>query len=90
MRTTIGFLGLLILTGCLGMAQQQPDNSDACKFNVRGDPVHATVTGPEDIVKLVHIIDQPDSPIEIVSVYVERNVALSFRRATYGAGLCTV
>jgi hypothetical protein len=71
MRTTIGFLGLLILTGCLGMAQQQPDNSDACKFNVRGDPVHATVTGPEDLVKLVHIVDQPDSPIEIVSVDVE-------------------
>ena len=71
MRTKIGFLGLLILTGCLGMAQQQPDNSDACKFNVRGDPVHATVTGPEDIVPLVHVVEQPDSPVEIVSVNLE-------------------
>ena len=71
MRTTIGFLGLLILTGCLGMAQQQPDNSGACKFNVRGDPVYATMTGPEDIVKLAHVVEQPDSPIEIVSVDLE-------------------
>jgi hypothetical protein len=71
MRTKIGFLGLIILIGSLGVAQQQPDNSDVCKFTVQGDPVQATVTGPEDIVKLVHVVEQPDSPVEIVSVDLE-------------------
>jgi hypothetical protein len=70
MRTTI-FLGLLLLMGSLGIGQQQQHDNDACKFSVQGNPVHATVTGPEDIVPLVSVIEQPDSPVEIVSVDLE-------------------
>jgi hypothetical protein len=71
MRAKFGFLVVLLLTGSLGIAQQQKYESDACKFNVLGDPVHATVTGPDDIVPMVYVVEQPDSPVEIVSVDLE-------------------
>jgi len=67
----IGFLRLLFLMGSLGLAQQQQHDDDACKFSVQGDPVHATVTGPEDILPLVYVVQQPDSPVEFVSVDLE-------------------
>ena len=67
MRT---ILCLLLLLGGFGIAQQQHDN-EACQFGVGGDPVHATVTGPEDLLPLVYVIEQPDSPVEIVSVDLE-------------------
>src|SRR6266436_5724406 len=73
MRTTtmISLSGLLLLMGSFGLAQQQQHDDDACKFSVQGDPVHATVTGPEDILPLVYVIEQPDSPVEVVSVDLE-------------------
>jgi len=71
MRTTVSFLGLLLLMGSFGITQQQQHDNNACKFSVQGDPVHATVTGPEDIMPLVYVVEQPDSPVEIVSVDLE-------------------
>jgi hypothetical protein len=68
MKTKFGFLAVLLLTGSLGIAQQQQHDSDACKFNVQGDPIHAAVAGPEDILPLVYVVEQPDSPVEIVSI----------------------
>jgi hypothetical protein len=54
--------------GSFGIAQQQQRDSDACGFTVQGESRHATVAGPDDIVPLVYVVEQPDSPIEIVSV----------------------
>jgi hypothetical protein len=71
MRTIVSLLGLLLLTGGFGVAQQQQHDSEACTFAVHGDPVHATVEGPEGIVPLVYVVEQPDSPVEIVSVDLE-------------------
>lgn len=50
-----------------GLQERQPDTS-ACGFNVQGEPTRPTVTGPHDIVPLVYVVEQPDSPIEIVSM----------------------
>ncbi len=71
MRTMMSLSGLLLLMGSFGIAQQQQHDNNACKFSVQGDPVRATVTGPEDIVPLVYVVEQPDSPVEIVSVDLE-------------------
>jgi hypothetical protein len=71
MRTTVSFTGLLLLMGGFGITQQQQPDNDACKFTVQGDPVHATVTGPEDVMPLVYVVEHPDSPVEIVSVDLE-------------------
>jgi hypothetical protein len=68
MRTIIGFLGPLLVMGSFGIAQRQQHDSDACGLTVQGESQYATVAGPDDIVPLVYVVEQPDSPIEIVSV----------------------
>ena len=68
MRIPLTFLASLLLA--LGIARQQAsDNS--CGFVLAGDLSHATVKGPNDIVPLVYVVDQPDSPLEVVSVDLE-------------------
>jgi hypothetical protein len=68
MKTIIGFLGPLLVIGSFGVAQRQRHDSGACGFTVQGESLPATVAGPDDIVPLVYVVEQPDSPIEIVSV----------------------
>jgi hypothetical protein len=70
MKITLTFLGLFLLLVTLGSARQQhPD--EECTFRVQGEPTRPTVTGPGDLVPLVYVVEQPDSPIEIVSVDLE-------------------
>jgi hypothetical protein len=60
-------LGLLLLMIRFDVAEEQ-QSGDVCRFTVQGESINPTVTGPNDIVPLVHVVEQPDSPIEIVSV----------------------
>jgi hypothetical protein len=70
MKITLTFLGLFLLVVTLGFARQQhPD--EECTFSVQGEPTRPTVTGPDDLVPLVYVVNQPDSPIEVVSVDLE-------------------
>jgi len=65
--TSASFLVLLAVS--LTFAQpQQSAGGDSCKFTVHGEPVSAAISGPEDLVPLVYVMDQPDSPLEILSV----------------------
>src|SRR6266480_6168805 len=59
---------LLVVSFDLGLARQTQQGSNSCGFLVQGEPAHPTVTGPDDIVPLVYVVEQPDSPIEVVSV----------------------
>jgi hypothetical protein len=59
---------LLLLVASLGIRQQQQGQRDACGFIVQGEASRLTVAGPDNIAQLVHVVEQPDSPIEIVSV----------------------
>jgi hypothetical protein len=68
MRIIGSFLGSLLLMASFGIAQQQQHDSNACGFTVQDEPIQPTVTGPDDIVPLVYVVEQPDSPVEIVSV----------------------
>jgi hypothetical protein len=69
MKITLCLAGLLLILGGLGIAQQQQQQQkDACGFLVKGEPIQPTVAGPDDIVPLVYVVEQPDSPIEITSV----------------------
>src|SRR5713226_713514 len=67
MKITLTFLGLLLLLATFGVARQQ-HGTESCGFAVQGEPTNPTVTGPDDILPLVYVVDQPDSPIEVVSV----------------------
>lgn len=67
-----GFVGLLLVAlGLGGPRQQQADDSRSCGFSVRAELSPVTITGPEDIVPLVYVVRQPDSPVEIVSLNFE-------------------
>ena len=69
MRITLTFLAFLFLASNFGAAQQQTD--DSCGFVLQGEPTQPTVKGPDDIVPLVYVVEQPDSPLEVVSVDLE-------------------
>ena len=68
MKTMLTFLGLLLPMVSFGVARQQQHGSESCGFSVQGELTHTTVTGPDDILPLVYVVEQPDSPIEVVSV----------------------
>lgn len=68
MKIMLTFLGLLLLMVSFGVGRQQQYASESCGFAVQGEPVQPTVQGPDDIVPLVYVVEQPDSPIEVVSV----------------------
>lgn len=68
MKIMLTFLGLLLLMTTFGAARQQQHDGESCGFALQGESTHPTVTGPDDILPLVHVVEQPDSPIEIVSV----------------------
>jgi hypothetical protein len=46
MRAIVSCVGLLLLMGSFGIAQQQQYDGDACGFTVQGEPKHATIVGP--------------------------------------------
>jgi hypothetical protein len=70
MKTRLTFLVLLLLVAGFrfGMARQPQQSSNSCGFAVQGEPAQPTVQGPDDIVPLVYVVEQPDSPIDVVSV----------------------
>jgi hypothetical protein len=67
MRILLTFLAALLLVSNFGAAQQQIAD-DSCGFVLQGKPSQPTIEGPDDIVPLVYVVEQPDSPIEVVSV----------------------
>jgi hypothetical protein len=70
MRIILTFFASLLLACAFGTAGQQ--NSDAsCGFVLEGDSSHPSIKGPDDIVPLVYVVEQPDSPIQVLSVDLE-------------------
>lgn len=59
---------LLLLTTGAPLLAQQPPAENSCKFTVSESTQKATIAGPDEIVRLVRVIDQPDSPIEILAI----------------------
>jgi hypothetical protein len=86
MRIIATFLGVLLFAASLGSAQpqQQPDE---CGFTVQGEPTKPTITGPDDIVPLVYVVAQPDSPIEVLSADFE-GMSLSVTNEQYYLRSC--
>jgi hypothetical protein len=63
---------VISLASTMNVAQeQQKPDSDACNFTVSQDSTVPSITGPENLTPLVYVVQQPDSPIEIVSVDLE-------------------
>ena len=47
---------------------QDSANSDACKFELSTSSGKPSVTGPDEVVQLVRVLDQPDSPVELTAI----------------------
>jgi hypothetical protein len=64
------FLALLLLSVNLGvgLARKPQQNTTSCGFAVQTGSLEPTIKGPDELVPLVHVVEQPDSPIEVVSV----------------------
>ena len=70
MKLNLMFLALLLLVMSLGVGQARKvqQNSTSCGFAMQGESVEPTIKGPDELVPLVYVVEQPDSPIEVVSV----------------------
>lgn len=68
MRLMLSVLFLLVVSFGFVLARQPQYTSNSCGFAVQGEPVQPSVKGPDEIVPLVYVVEQPDSPIEVVSV----------------------
>lgn len=69
MKALLFLLSTLVVAGGLLLAGEEPaEETHACQFALSGEPAEPTITGPDNVVPLVHIIDQPDSPVEIVAI----------------------
>ena len=81
-------LGLVLLASTLALAlpqQPQAPDPDACDFSVHGDAAKPTITGPDEIVPLVYVVEQPDSPIEILSIDLTGSwMTIANERFTFG------
>ena len=55
----------LVLLGPAFSPQQKSESN--CDFVLTGTHVQPSITGPEEIIAIAHVVDQPDSPLEIVS-----------------------
>ena len=71
MRLLLGLISCLVLALCAGVFAHQQSQPDACRFTVQGSAEQPQISGPPDLVPLVYVIDQPDSPVEIASINLE-------------------
>jgi hypothetical protein len=59
---------VVLLFALVGPPVTQSEGSGSCGFTVSGAVAKTTISGPDEIVSLVHIVEQPDSPVEIVGI----------------------
>jgi hypothetical protein len=68
MRLLFGLFSALVLALCASLFAHQQSQPDACRFTVQGSAEQPQISGSPDMVPLVYVIDQPDSPVEIASI----------------------
>ncbi|HEX2663593.1 MAG TPA: hypothetical protein VHM93_12230 [Candidatus Acidoferrum sp.] len=70
MKLNLMFLASLLLVISFGvaLARKSRPSGTSCGFTVQGESVEPTIKGPDDLVPLVYVVEQPESPIEMVSV----------------------
>ena len=68
MKALVSCLSVLLLVSGNTPPVQAPQAADSCHFTVSGELAKPTISGPEDITALVHVVVQPDSPVEIPAI----------------------
>ena len=68
MKTLVCCLSVLFLVSSNTPPVQAPQAADSCSFKVSGELAKPTISGPEDITALVHVVKQADSPVEVLAI----------------------
>jgi hypothetical protein len=68
MRSLLGLFSALVLALCATLFASQQPQIDACHFTVQDSAERPRISGPPDLVPLVYVVDQPDSPLQISSI----------------------
>lgn len=68
MRTLLLVTTFFLLSIGVPLQAQQLQDENSCKFKVNESAQKATVAGPDEFVRLAYVVDQPDSPVEILAI----------------------
>jgi hypothetical protein len=68
MKALASCLSVLFLVSSNAPSDRAPRAADSCRFTLSGELAKPTISGPEDITALVHVVEQPDSPVEILAI----------------------
>lgn len=68
MKLVLTFCSLILLAAHFATVKERETDTDSCNFNVEKNSVKTSVTEPDKFTSLVYIVEQPDSPLELVSV----------------------
>jgi hypothetical protein len=83
MKYLVSWAGILLVTLTAPTSVQQPHQADSCRFTISGSAAKPTIIGPEEVIALVHVVEQPDSPVEIVAAdFKDSFVAVANERFT--------
>jgi hypothetical protein len=68
MKLLLCTVGVFLLALSAATATQQPEDRDSCRFKVSESTAKPSITGPQDIVAMTYVIEQPDSPVEVLAM----------------------
>ena len=67
MKSFFALVGLASLTLGVPSGLQQTELTESCQFTLSRS-TKPVITGPDELTQLVHVLEQPDSPVEILAV----------------------
>ncbi len=68
MKFLVPCLGALFLAAGSSPRPHQSERNQQPRFSTSGSIVKPSITGPEGVTPLVHVVEQPDSPLEILAI----------------------
>lgn len=67
-RTIVLSIVMVFSFGIAGAQQPSKSNAESCGFNLSEKGEAPSVKGPAELVSLLYVVEQPDSPIEIKAI----------------------
>jgi hypothetical protein len=67
MKFLLTCASIFFLTLTAATVTQKSPEADSCRFTVSPSEARPTIPGPDDVTALVHVVQQPNSPVEILA-----------------------
>jgi hypothetical protein len=68
MRILLFCAGIFSLALRTATATRQLEEQDPCRFKISESTTKPAIAGPSDVVTMIIVIEQPDSPVEILAM----------------------